>query len=132
MVVRNLEAVGCFAPSEFEALDPALWPTSNVIATFLRAQDPDVAKGLDEALVAKGRAAYFAAECNACHKLEPGEADLGPNLAGYGTEDWLLRFLRDPGHELFYAEDSQMPPFADELTDEELRALVVYLRGLSD
>ena len=112
------------------ALPEALHPEAHAIAAFVRAQDPEAATRLDPALVARGRKAYFKAECNACHKLKPGEADLGPNLAGYGTSEWLLAFLKDPAHELFYAEDNQMPGYQDELSEEELRALVIYLRTL--
>ena len=82
------------------------------------------------ALVADGRKAYHAADCQTCHSLKPGEADLGPNLAGYGTSAWLRAFLEGPEHELFYAEDNQMPSYRDELSSEELDALVVYLRTL--
>jgi mono/diheme cytochrome c family protein len=111
-------------------LAPELRPKAVAIATFVRAQDPEAAQRLDPAVVAAGKAAYLEAECNACHPLTPGEADLGPNLAGYGTADWLMRFLQDPGHELFYAEDNQMPAYQDELSREELQALVIYLRTL--
>jgi len=116
--------------SQMDDLSHELRPKAVAIATFVRAQDPEAKARLDPAVIAKGQTAYLEAECNACHPLTPGEADLGPNLAGYGTADWLLRFLQDPGHELFYAEDNQMPAYKDELTPDELRALVVYLRTL--
>jgi ubiquinol-cytochrome c reductase cytochrome b subunit len=116
--------------SQMDDLAPELRPKAVAIATFVRAQDPEAAQRLDPAVVAAGKAAYLEAECNACHPLTPGEADLGPNLAGYGTADWLMRFLQDPGHELFYAEDNQMPAYQDELSREELQALVIYLRTL--
>jgi ubiquinol-cytochrome c reductase cytochrome b subunit len=110
-------------------LDQAHLGDLRAIATYVRSLDPSVV-GLDPALVAAGREAYVAAECNACHKVEPGLADLGPNLAGYGGEDWLVRFLRDPGHELFYAEDNDMPAYGEELSEAELQALAAYLRTL--
>ncbi|RMG18515.1 MAG: DUF4405 domain-containing protein [Planctomycetota bacterium] len=115
---------------EMPPLEEAFLPRLDAIAAFVRAQDPAAAASLDPARIAAGRKAYFAAECNSCHSLKPGRADLGPNLAGYGSEDWLLRFLRDPGHELFYAEDNAMPAYGDELSADELRALVAYLRTL--
>ena len=84
----------------------------------------------DAATLKKGRKAYFDQECNSCHQLKEGEADLGPNLFEYGSEAWLLAFLRDPGHELFYAEDNQMPANEGELSETELEALVAYLQTL--
>lgn len=52
-------------------------------------------------------------------------------VQGYGTPEWLTAFLRDPGHERFYGDQNDMPGYADELDDEELAALVVFLRGLA-
>ena len=42
-----------------------------------------------------------------------------------------MDFLRDPGQDHLYAEDNDMPGYAEDLSEEELEALVVFLRGLA-
>lgn len=108
-------------PREEHAALPAL-------AEYLVSLDPSQAERVDAALAARGRDAFVRLECGACHPVTAGEEDLGPNLHDYGSEEWLLAFLRDPGAPRFYGEDNTMPAYGEELSEEELRALVVFLR----
>jgi ubiquinol-cytochrome c reductase cytochrome b subunit len=93
------------------------------LATFLRngadRKDPD------------GRKLFGASGCESCHSLEPSEANIGPNLAGYGSAAWLAAFLDAPGSDLFYGETNTMPDFRTRLTAEEKDAVIAYLRSLS-
>ncbi|MGE0708904.1 MAG: cytochrome b N-terminal domain-containing protein [Planctomycetota bacterium] len=115
-----------------EMTEPAALADLPRIALYVRSLDPTV-RGLDPAEVAAGRAAYVKQGCMGCHKTEPvareKASDLGANLAGYGSPAWLKAFLKDPGSPLFYCDANEMPAYA-ELSEQELDALVVYLRGL--
>lgn len=87
----------------------------------------------------RGRQAFAEAfACTDCHKLgEQGETGSAPDLTGWGSKEWLLEFLKNPGHERFYGEgNDRMPAFAagagtkkSLLTDEELSLLIQWLRG---
>lgn len=122
-----------FGHTELDGMEPLLpeqLASLPALAALLIAQDPTRRGEVDPALVERGVAAYRELECDACHPLERGVEGLAPNLAGYGSEEWLLEFLRAPGSPRFYGEDNDMPAYAGELSDEDLRALVVFLRGL--
>lgn len=136
-VIRDPRDPRFFGRTELDTM-PALeredWPKLPSLVAFLRAQDPALAPKLDAALVAAGEEAYFALECHTCHAIT--DADEGgalgggaPSLQGYGTPEWLTAFLRDPGHERFYGDSNLMPAYGGELDDDELAALVVFLRG---
>lgn len=132
-VVRAPRDPRFFGRTKIDGMEPLPrehWGDLPALAAFVRAQDPEVRPRLDPALVAAGEEAYYAQECHACHGLEPGELGGGPNLHGYGTTAWLVDFLRDPGADLFYGADNEMPGYADELTRAELEALAAFLRGL--
>lgn len=139
-VIRDPRAPRFFGHTKLDGMEPLPreeWPKLRPLAAFLRAQDPERAPGVDPALVKAGEEAYFALECHGCHAItdeDEGGAWGGgaPSLQGYGSTEWLAAFLRDPGHERFYGESNDMPAYADELDDEELAALVVFLRGLAD
>ena len=57
--------------------------------------------------------------CADCHKLgDTGELGSAPDLTGYASRDWLIRFIGDPQHERFYGENNdRMPSFAPNLDD---------------
>ena len=69
------------------------------------------------------------------------EGDLGsaPDLAGWGSKDWLVRFITDPTHEAFYRDtNDRMPAFGQGnaestkkplLAAEDIDLLARYLRG---
>ncbi len=132
-VVRDPQSPRFFGNTDLDTMGPLLPEGEGdlpAIVDYLISLDASQAERVRPELAAAGRAAFVRQECNACHPTEAGEADLGPNLHDYGSEAWLIDFLRDPGQPHFYAEDNTMPGYADELDDEELRALAVFLREL--
>ena len=87
-------------------------------------QDP----AFDAALATRGQH-VFETKCMNCHAFE-GDGDYlaegGPDMTGYASRTWILRQTANPaGH---YGEANEMPPFADELTEHDLRMLAAYLR----
>lgn len=77
--------------------------------------------------------------CINCHKFgDAGELGTGPDLTGYGSKDWLSKFISNSGHERFYAAANDgMPAFLPDesdlaeniLTGDELLLIVDWLRG---
>src|SRR5262245_1056607 len=92
----------------------------------------------------KGRKALTEAfesySCVDCHKFRD-EGDLGsaPDLTGWGSKDWIVRFISDPTHEAFYREtNDRMPKFGEGgasgtkkplLSPEQIDLLARFLRG---
>lgn len=82
--------------------------------------------------------------CAECH--EGGAGAVAPSLAGiYGTEatleggatvtvddDYLRQSILSPQAEIVAGYRPIMPQFGDRLSDEELSALVEYVRSLSE
>jgi ubiquinol-cytochrome c reductase cytochrome b subunit len=100
----------------------------------------------DDGTLAKGRKAlteaFESSSCVDCHKFHD-EGDLGsaPELTGWGSRDWLVRFISDPTHEAFYRDtNDRMPAFAATagptkqplLTAAEIDFLARYVRGELD
>jgi mono/diheme cytochrome c family protein len=101
-------------------------------------------KAEQDGTLEKGRKALTEAfesySCVDCHKFRD-EGDLGaaPDLTGWASKDWLVRFITDPTHEAFYREtNDRMPKFGDTsaggakkplLTSDEIDLLARYLRG---
>jgi ubiquinol-cytochrome c reductase cytochrome b subunit len=133
-VIRTPRDARFFGHTKLDGMEPLPreeWSKLRPLAAFLQAQDPERAPRPDAALVKAGEEAYFALECHGCHALEKDEAGSAPNLLGYGSREWLSAFLKNPGHARFYGEANEMPAYADELDDDEVAALVTYLRGLA-
>jgi ubiquinol-cytochrome c reductase cytochrome b subunit len=83
---------------------------------------------LADPLAARGKAVYEAQSCNACHGDDAAGTSAGPSLLGVSAKyapEQLTGVLQHPT-ELMTA--GGMQPV--ELSDEEMRALVAYLRGL--
>ena len=81
--------------------------------------------------------------CIDCHTLGDDEGGAGPDLTGYGSEEWLTEFIRNPQTERFYYNednydevDRLMPGFVthpddpdlNTLTEEELSLIVRWMR----
>lgn len=74
-----------------------------------------------------------------CHRFgDAGALGLAPDLTGYGSYEWMLGLVSDPGHERFYRqENDRMPAFARDLEHpernsvsvRELSLIVDWLRG---
>ncbi len=66
----------------------------------------------------------FATTCGWCHADGGRIADVGPKLMGTTlTDDEILYRIRN-------GKEGQMPPFKDAFSEEELRALLTYIREL--
>jgi cytochrome c oxidase subunit II len=104
--------------------------------------DPTVT-GPVQATPEQGRALAQAQGCFACH-TEDGTIQIGPSFQGlYGRsvelvdgstvtadEDYIRRSIEEPGAQVTAGFQPMMPPY--DLSDEELDALVAYLRALGD
>ena len=71
--------------------------------------------------------------CVDCHEFEIEDDDAtAPVLTGYGSRDWLIRFISNPEHPKFYgSKNDRMPNFADDgiLGSDEIGYLADWLRG---
>ena len=71
--------------------------------------------------------------CIDCHAFgEPDPDADGPDLTGYGSRQWIIDFVKNPGHEKFYPENNdRMPAFGVKkiLTDNEIGLIADWLRG---
>jgi ubiquinol-cytochrome c reductase cytochrome b subunit len=93
--------------------------------------------------LAKGRAAMSEAfesfSCTDCHKFQDtGDLGSAPDLTGWGSKEWLTRFISDPGHEGFYRDDNdRMPAFGKAgpgpkqalLSGADIELLARWIRG---
>ena len=100
---------------------------------------------IDEKLAARGQAilagdkltdgSELTQKCTDCHeklgqKFELSNVGIGsPDLAGYGSADWLKAFLKNPGSEQFYGAKNRMPSYAGKLLENELDVLVRWMTG---
>ena len=88
-----------------------------------------------DAVAIKTGAALFkdGVGCADCHRFHSQDDDAtGPDLTGYGSRAWLLRFLHNPAHADFYgARNDRMPAFGEKqmLDAEALGLLADWLRG---
>ena len=90
----------------------------------------EAADGASEAdLIAYGRTLYRQEGCFMCHQLDGEGGTLGPDLTFQGsrgrTDEWLTGHFKDPPA---YTAGSLMPSY-DNLTGEQLRALVAFLQN---
>ena len=96
-----------------------------------------------EGTVEKGIAALSAAlssegsvrkeTCMECHTFRDDGIEIGPNLTGYGSEEWLVAMISDPEH--FYSSNDRMPRFAPEdkpdkaiLRSDQIHMLARWIR----
>jgi ubiquinol-cytochrome c reductase cytochrome b subunit len=79
-----------------------------------------------------GLAAWEDLGCDSCHELGPEVEGAAPNLSGYGSDAWLQAFVREPGAELHYGDQNEMPRFANKLSDAEIAGVILYLRTLEE
>ena len=66
----------------------------------------------------------FATSCGWCHSAGGREAGKGPKLMGSAlTDDELVSRIRN-------GKTGQMPAFKDAFTDQQMRDIIAYIRGL--
>jgi mono/diheme cytochrome c family protein len=91
--------------------------------------------GAESDLIAVGQNVFQANNCGRCHGMDGGSGGgrrgpRGPDLSRVGavhSVDWLVEQIRDPQS---HKPDSRMPPYADKIGEEDLRALATYLASL--
>ncbi|MEK6258876.1 MAG: cytochrome b N-terminal domain-containing protein [Planctomycetota bacterium] len=129
--------------------DAANADSVKALAEFLTAQGGRTdLEPFDEQLVAIGKDIFkggalktgmLTSSCTDCHamKLAGDTESLGdgagpgyPTLTGYAGQNWLMSFLRAPGHADFYGDNNIMLDFdTSRLSDEELILLVKWMTG---
>lgn len=88
----------------------------------------------------KGKAAFGEAvfSCTNCHKWGDAGEEGGPQLAGWGSRDWVKQMIADPAHASLYGTgNDRMPRFAVPsgpgkgrlLADDDIDLLAKWLRG---
>ncbi|MDH5672586.1 MAG: cytochrome b N-terminal domain-containing protein [Myxococcales bacterium] len=83
----------------------------------------------DLALAKRGKR-VFEESCFDCHAIGENGADIfdGPNMTGYGSSEWIFNQIKQPDAETQYGELNEMPVFAGELDDHDIRMVTAYLR----
>lgn len=137
-----------FVESDLKDLDAANKERVAQIITALSAEaalpsqaDADK-KAADDGTIAKGKTAlgemFASSACTDCHKFGDGSGGSGPDLTGYGSKDWLVKFIGDPSHESLYGKgNDRMPSFAASgpgpkgalLKPDEIDLIARWLRG---
>lgn len=118
----------------------------NGLIEFLVSQTGHTGLSLDDGKIALGRKVATegawqgdlnGTSCTDCHdsigesfRIDPAADNGGyPDLAGYGSANWLKAFISNPGSGQFYGMKNQMPGFANKMSDQELHLLVSWLTG---
>jgi ubiquinol-cytochrome c reductase cytochrome b subunit len=88
----------------------------------------------DAAMILEGRVLLRdSMKCTDCHQFHAKDEEAtAPDLTGYGSRDWLLKFIGNPAHPDFYGElNDRMPAFGEKriLSAEQIGLLVDWLRG---
>jgi ubiquinol-cytochrome c reductase cytochrome b subunit len=88
-------------------------------------QDPPY----DRALAAQGKE-VFTDKCTNCHLFQGEGQDVfeGPDMTGYASRTWISRQIENPGALTQYGELNEMPEFADDLDDHDVKMLAAFLR----
>ena len=89
---------------------------------------------LDEEAVKRGEYLVTKDEdqqCLYCHAYDGNGQQLAPDLTGYGTNEWLKEFIKNPASLRFYGKQNKMPAFKDKLTETQIENIVVFLQSLS-
>lgn len=98
---------------------------------------------VDAALAEQGEAVASSQGCTACHTID-GSTSAGPTWAGsYGTEveldsgettkvndAYLKESILDPGAQITAGYSPSMPAFEGKISDQDLTALVEYIKSL--
>jgi cytochrome c oxidase subunit 2 len=95
-------------------------------------------------LAVSGQKLFSEMHCNSCHRAET--EDRGPSLAGVynrpvlledgrtvtADENYLRESIVDPGAKIVKGFKPVMPTFQGQITDEQLNALVAYVKSLNE
>jgi ubiquinol-cytochrome c reductase cytochrome b subunit len=88
----------------------------------------------DVAIINEGRTLIKETmKCTDCHQFRAKDEDAtAPNLTGYGSREWLVKFLNNPAHPDFYGQkNDRMPAFGEKqiLSEQQIGLLADWLRG---
>ncbi len=88
----------------------------------------------DAAIIQEGRNLLSTeTKCTDCHQFhKPDDSVTAPDLTGYGSREWLIKFISDPGQPAFYgARNDRMPAFGSKqiLSQREIGLIADWLRG---
>ena len=115
----------------------------DAIVEFLAAQSERTdATPPDPELVKKGRELFEKGggekgwqACSKCHamkykgeEIESAAFTPAPDLTGYASEDWLRKFLLDPGAPENYGERNAMPSYKQRVSEKDLDILLRWMR----
>jgi ubiquinol-cytochrome c reductase cytochrome b subunit len=121
--------VAKFTPDEKAELQAAIAGLS--AEAHLKSQK--AADQRDAETITKGRGLLTGdLDCVRCHQFGNVSGEAAPDLTGYGSREWLVRFLGNPGHEELYGDDNdRMPAFGEKriLSAEEIGLIADWLRG---
>jgi ubiquinol-cytochrome c reductase cytochrome b subunit len=108
----------------------------NKVSAALAAESGLPLAAADQALVEEGRAILQdeSTGCAQCHQFhDVGSLGAAPKLTGYGSREWIMGMIRDPGGEEYYSHlapsRQKMPAFSDHLSDEVIGRIADFLRG---
>ncbi|MDB6066968.1 MAG: menaquinol-cytochrome reductase [Pedosphaera sp.] len=88
----------------------------------------------DAAAIAEGRNLLRdSMRCTDCHQFRVKDPDAdAPDLTGYASREWLIKFLNNPAHDDFYgSHNDRMPAFGEKqaLSPEAIGLIADWLRG---
>ncbi len=88
----------------------------------------------DAAAIAQGRELLAdTLRCTDCHVFhKPNEDASGPDLTGYGSRNWLIKFINNPAHpDLYGKRNDRMPAFGNDqiLNELQIGLIADWLRG---
>ncbi len=86
-----------------------------------------LAQARAEDLAAQGKTIVEAKKCSICHKAN-GKAKPIDELAADKSDDFLTGSLLDPKKTI--GADTKMPSYKGKLADDEVKAVVAYLKSL--
>ena len=73
--------------------------------------------------------AFTCTDCHQFHGLNKG-SPTAPDLTGYGSKEWIVGIISDPGHPRFYGKgNDRMPAYAKDkiLTPRQIEILADWL-----
>lgn len=122
--------VSTFPPEKKEQLTKVIAAVS-AEASLKSQKDMDAR---DAKLIEEGRGLFGeAVGCANCHAFHVKDEEAsGPNLTGYASREWLIKFIGDPSHVDFYGEhNDRMPAFGRDgmLSAEQIGLVTDWLRG---
>jgi len=124
------DRVSAFTPEKKEQLAKV------IVAVSAEAGLPSQreADARDTALIDEGRTFFSeGVSCSNCHQFRTKDEEAtAPDLTGYGSREWLIKFINDPSHPNLYGErNDRMPAYGRDgmLSEHEIGLLADWLRG---